>query len=102
MVIIYRKSDLKCVGVVSDNMTIEQEITLNVIPNFGGIIDDYDSIQTEKKYFHLERVNGVVTIVKNEPPPEPSEPSEIDLLRLEQAQANAELFELVLMLTGGV
>lgn len=33
--------------------------------------------------------------------PKKTEPTEIELLRLEQAQANAELFQLVLMLTGG-
>ena len=32
---------------------------------------------------------------------QPQEPTEIELFRLEQAQANAELFEMMLMLTGG-
>lgn len=34
-------------------------------------------------------------------PPKPKQLSEIDKLRIEQAQANAELFEMILMMTGG-
>lgn len=63
--IIYRKSDLQCVGTVVNNMTIEQEIKLNVIPNFGGTVDDYASIQTDKVNIHLENVNGIVTVIEN-------------------------------------
>jgi len=39
---IVRKSDSKFCGTVPSNMTTEQEIILNVLPNFGGIIDDYE------------------------------------------------------------
>jgi len=75
--IIYRKSDLLCVGVVPSGMTIEQEIELNVIPNFGGSSEDYATIETTETNFHLERIGDIVTIVKNvvtpAPPPEPTE-----------------------------
>ena len=37
----------------------------------------------------------------HDPTPLPQPLSEIEQLRLEQAQANAELFEMMLMLTGG-
>lgn len=64
--IIYRKSDLQCVGTVVDNMTIDQEIKLNVIPNFGGVFDDYDFIETNLKNFHLEIINEIVSVIDNE------------------------------------
>lgn len=37
----------------------------------------------------------------HDPTPLPQPLSEIDQLRIEQAQSNAELFEMMLMLTGG-
>ena len=66
--IIYRKSDLVCVGTVAPNMTIEQEITLNVLPNFSGTVKDYAVIETSFQNFHLESVNGVVVAVENDLP----------------------------------
>jgi len=79
--IIYRKSDLLCVGVVPSGMTIEQEIGLNVIPNFGGSSEDYATIETAETNFHLERVGDIVTIVKNVvAPPPPLDPTETELL----------------------
>jgi hypothetical protein len=63
--IIYRLLDLRCVGTVCEGMTIEQEIELNVIPNFGGNYEDYDFIETDKTDFHLERnTEGDVIIVE--------------------------------------
>lgn len=61
--IIYRKSDLVCVGTGQDS---EQEITVNVIPNFGGEIGDYDFIETDLTYCHLELVDGVITAVEDD------------------------------------
>ena len=52
--IIYNKTTLNLVGTLADNMALEEEIELNVIPNFGGTIDDYDYIETDKQNFHLE------------------------------------------------
>ena len=80
MQIIYRKSDLVCVGTVAPNMTLEQEITLNVIPNFGGAVEGYAVIETDKQNFHLESVNGVVVAVENIPLPVIPEPTEADYL----------------------
>lgn len=60
--VIYRKSDLTLVGQV--NGTLEDTISLNVIPNFGGTADDYGSIETDKEKFHLETINNVVTVVE--------------------------------------
>lgn len=65
MKIIYRKSDLELMGTVPNNMTIEQEIELNVIPNFGGLKEDYSFIETELNDFHLENKNGVIIVVEN-------------------------------------
>ena len=78
--IIYRKSDLLCVGVVPSGMTIEQEIELNVIPNFGGSNEDYATIETTETNFHLERVGDIVTIVKNVVAPPPIAPSQDDYM----------------------
>ena len=78
--IIYRKSDLLCVGVVPSGMTIEQEIELNVIPNFGGSSEDYATIETTETNFHLERVGDIVTIVKNVVAPPPIAPSQDDYM----------------------
>ncbi len=65
MNIIYRKTDLELMGTVLDNMTIEQEIELNVIPNFGGLKEDYSFIETELNDFHLERKDGTIIVVEN-------------------------------------
>lgn len=65
MIIIYKKSNLSCVGTVIANMTIDQEVELNVIPNFGGTADDYDVIETSMSNFHLELIADVVTPVEN-------------------------------------
>jgi len=68
MQIVYRKSDLSCVGTVTQNMTVAQEITLNVLPNFGGTSEDYAVIETDKQNFHLEDVSGDVVVVENDVP----------------------------------
>lgn len=73
--IIYRISDLQCVGVVMDSMTINEALTLNVIPNFGGTNNNYSSIQTDKINFHLELINGVVTVVEDSIPTQPKPPT---------------------------
>lgn len=65
MIVIYRKSDLACVGNVIEPMTFNQEMELNVIPNFGGSTEDYDVIETGMGNFHLELIEEVVTPVKN-------------------------------------
>lgn len=82
MIVIYRKSDLTCVGTVTEGMTIEQEIGLNVIPNFGGVAGDYETIETEETNFHLELISDVLTIVKNQPLPLDTQPkSELEILQ---------------------
>lgn|GEM_PF-3566429 len=65
MIIIYRKLDLVCVGNAESASTLKQEIDLNVIPNFGGLKEDYSFIETELKDFHLENQNGVIIVVEN-------------------------------------
>ena len=94
--ICYRKSDLRLVGTVPDNIEPKQEIQLNVIPNFGGTIDDYAFIETDELHFHLELIDGEITIVKDERPIEINPPtleeqlSEKDKqILLLQAQNNA-------------
>jgi len=44
MQIVKRKIDLQCVGTVASNITAEQEILLNVIPNFGGTVNSYEAV----------------------------------------------------------
>jgi len=63
--IIYRKSDLRCVGTLCADMALNQEVKLNVIPNFGGDIEDYSTIETDIDNFHLENRNGKIIIVEN-------------------------------------
>jgi hypothetical protein len=64
--IIYRKSDLRCVGTIQENTTFGWEIEHNVIPNFNGTESDYESIETNFERFHLERVNGEVVVIEDE------------------------------------
>lgn len=100
MKIVYRKSDLQCVGVVVGDMSNEEEIQLNVIPNFGGIEEDYETIESDKANVHLELIDGEVIVVEN--PTSETPLSEIERLRLEQAQANAEIIELMMSMWGGM
>lgn len=68
--IIYCISDLVCVGILRSSLwTIEDEITNNVIPIFGGNTTDYTSIEVNDEIidFHLENINNVITVVKNQP-----------------------------------
>lgn len=53
--IVYNKQSLKCVGVVNEGSTIEWEVENNVIPNFGGVQDDYDVIETDIEKVELVR-----------------------------------------------
>lgn len=78
--IIYHKSDLQCVGTVALNMGVEQEIALNVIPNFGGATEDYATIETDLRYFRLETINGEVVAVEDTHAPVTPEPTEADYL----------------------
>ena len=63
--IVYRKSDLLCVGVLQEDTTFEWEVENNVIPNHDGTVDDYAAIETDLKRFHLENINGVVTVIED-------------------------------------
>lgn len=62
---IYNKNTLKICGTICSNMTLEQEIKLNVLPNFGGGIEDYSVIETNVEFFHLEKENEKVVVVKD-------------------------------------
>ncbi|EPY2274476.1 hypothetical protein ACXAUS_003375 [Clostridium sporogenes] len=102
--IIYRKTDLRCVGSVMNNMTVEQEIEFNVIPNFGGNIEDYSFIETDIEKFHLEQENGEIVIVKDKinsiPKPEPQptkeelQAQEIENLKKQLAICQQSIVEL--------
>ena len=63
--IVYKKSDLMCVGMIQYGTTFEWEIEHNVIPNFGGVESDYATITTDLDRFHLENIDGVVGAVEN-------------------------------------
>ncbi len=77
--VIYRKSDLLCVGTVIDGISVEQEIELNVIPNFGGQISDYEVFNSDKaSAFHLERsTDGKIAAIDNPIPSLPPTKEEI-------------------------
>ena len=80
MIICYRKKDLQLVGTVLPNLKPSEEILLNVIPNFGGTIEDYDWIETDEQYFHLELLEGLVSVVKDDAPTVEIQPSEFEQL----------------------
>lgn len=68
--IIYRISDLVCVGLLRSPLwTINDEIINNVLPHFRGVLGDYTSIEVDDDIidFHLENINNVITIVKDQP-----------------------------------
>jgi hypothetical protein len=71
--IIYRKSDLQCVGQLQSNTDFEWEIEHNVIPNFGGVIEDYESIETDVDKVLLYRDGDDVEAVETEPTEEEKE-----------------------------
>lgn len=52
---IYNKNTLVIVGQIQHNTSFEWEIEHNVIPNFGGVAEYYDLIETNLTRFHLER-----------------------------------------------
>jgi hypothetical protein len=62
--IIYRKSDLICVGTIQDNTNFEWEIENNVIPNFGGVADDYEEIEVNCNRFKLEQQGDIIISVE--------------------------------------
>ena len=66
--IIYRKSDLRCVGTIQHNTTFEWELEHNVIANFGGLAEDYDFVETQLEgAIHVENNDGVILVLENEP-----------------------------------
>lgn len=113
MKICYRKKDLIIVGTVPPNIDPLQEIKLNVIPNFGGSENDYNFIETTEPYFHLELIDGVVTVVRDEPLEEPQPPTleeqlaekdkQIQLLKEQQLRTDADLSAFMdFILMGGI
>lgn len=75
---------------IIDGSKNSQEVMLQNAEN-AGFAENEVEILTEEEYKARKAL---------EPIP-PKELTEIEQLRLEQAQANAELFEMMLMLTGG-
>lgn len=85
----------------------------NVIELYGGTKDDYgilrlhdveDAEIVDKIFTHEYTIQDGQVIFGDRKPilvPEPKPPSEIEKLRIETAQANAEMFEMLLMMTGG-
>ena len=66
--VIYNINNLKIVGVIQNNTNFEWELNNNVIPNFGGTIEDYAFIETNLTYFKLNKNNGVVEVSSIEAP----------------------------------
>ncbi|MEH7521676.1 hypothetical protein V7149_00115 [Bacillus sp. JJ1503] len=83
----------KSTGLLIESQSFASEGTLikNAIKN--GFLES----EVEEK---VVSINEYQQILESLPKPQQSL-SEIEKLRLEQAQANAELFEMMLMLTGG-
>lgn len=92
--IIYRISDGFHAGTIPEGGTFENELQLNVFPNFGGHKEDYGSLDVLFDYFKLEQVSGGVIAVEIEPPPiSDSEPSKEDLMGLELAKIKLDNFQ---------
>jgi hypothetical protein len=102
MIVVYNKSTLACVGTVASGMTVEQELELNVIPNFGGVEEDYSFIETNETLFHLESINDVVTVVADIPTPVIPPKTEIELLKEHQAQMDADMAAFMDYVLGGM
>lgn len=95
MIVIYNKINLQIVGTLANNETVEQVIKKDIIPNFGGKVNDYDFLEVLYEYFKLEVMDGKIVAVEIEPPPTPDpKPSEIDLLRQENQMLQASVMEL--------
>lgn len=85
----------------------------NITMRFGGNMEDYSILRlndienadlVKKTFTHEYTVqNGEIVFGELKPisEPEPQPPTEIEKLRIETAQANAEMFEMLLMMTGG-
>lgn len=119
MLIIYNKST----GVVVSNQGFNnlhplgvpniENILNHVVTQYGGTHASYDVIRlhdindktiAEKTITHEYTIqNGEIVFgdLNLIPEPEPEPPTEIEKLRIETAQANAEMFEMLLMMTGG-
>jgi len=98
----YRKSDLAIVGysgtgVDPEQRTGEQEIELNIIPVFGGSLEDYGYIiiddetarQKIGRVCRIEEVDGELTFIIGEPKPTPPAAPSMDeqlMLALTDAQ----------------
>ncbi|MGG3884366.1 hypothetical protein [Brevibacillus panacihumi] len=88
----YRKEDLTIVGfsgIVLEQHTGEEEIELNVLPNYGGTADDYDYLDISDedeqnrrgRQVSIELVDGMPTFVIGDLIPSPEQPpSEMDIL----------------------
>lgn len=63
---VYRKSDLTRMSNVAPGMTFEQELWLNVIPNYGGDVADYAVTTVPGNNFHLELINEMIVPVEDE------------------------------------
>lgn len=96
MIVIYRKTDLMCVGTLAEGMTIGEEFELNVLPNFGGAVEDYGIIETDIKNFELQLVDGTITPVERIIELQPKEPTEIEILK-QQLIATQETVDFLLM-----
>lgn len=79
--VVYQKQTLQIVGTLASNETVEETIEKDVIPNYGGVIEDYDYIEVAFNYFKLDLVDGeVVAIEIPPPPPEPQPPTDTEIL----------------------
>ncbi|MCM3761030.1 hypothetical protein M3212_09560 [Alkalihalobacillus oceani] len=94
MIRIYRKADLEIVGSCPTGVSVEDEIRLNVIPNFGGVPEDYEALWVDKQPFHLEKVGEDIVVVEDVPTfSESPDPDKVILF-----EAIANLFEEVQLL----
>lgn len=94
--ICYRKTDLSIVGysgtIADPNHTGEKEIELNVLPNFGGTLDDYGYIEiTDEQEIERQGKPCVIRLDENGTPRLVILPQSLDVIK---EQKIAELNEL--------
>lgn len=76
--VIYKKVDLRILGILNEYQSLDEELDLNIIPIHGGRIEDYDCLDVPRDAlnFTLERgKDNTILIVDIKAPPVTSVPT---------------------------
>lgn len=93
---VYNKSTLQIVGKLYPHIPLDVELGLNVFPNYGGTKNDYAVIETDIEMPILIMQSGeILAIERPVPEPEPQPPSEIEVLKQENAVLQLAIAETI-------